>query len=228
MTSNARKLAIATALVMTATVIAAQLAIVYRTARRALAAVVLAGLGPPAAAVGALALLAVGAMVVALVGGERGTGGAAVERLAAAHARLAARLQRPAAWGAALGLVAGTAVVWATIAALVAPKEGHTLQELRRAQAAVEQRRAREGAYPAALGSGNGNLPLDGFGRPLWYETHGGPTPAAYIIGSLGFDGRPSADDICVTGPARTAPIEALGFREGMAAVRAARCPPAR
>ena len=84
---------------------------------------------------------------------------------------------------------------------------------------------------------------LDGFGRPVHYHLDGAWKLASYTLFSFGFDGRPSDDDLCVTGGTRagvwlhhaSASVRALlgktsgekphvDLRSQVAAIEASRC----
>ena len=105
--------------------------------------------------------------------------------------------------------------VWGILAFYVIPRERRTLETLLQAQEALEDRYSRTGSYPprtndgtmptTLLGDSNRqgvDMILDGFGR-LHYHLDGAWKLASYTVFSFGFDGRPSDDDLCVTGGTR-------------------------
>jgi hypothetical protein len=252
--------------VMGAILVAAMLAGVRRIAYGALAALVVAGLWPLLILLGAFAALMILAVLVGLVGGE-GVGdiglGDASEgavrggaKLASSYYRFLARLRHPVLWGAVAGAVAGTAVVWAILALYVVPRERRTLETLLHVQLALEDEYQRTGSFPRP--TGEGTVPpalldepagqpatpiLDGFGRPILYDLKGLWKLASYTVSSMGFDGHPSDDDLCLTGGTRAGtwlqraagPVRALfravsvervhaDLRLQIAAIQASRC----
>jgi hypothetical protein len=160
-------------------------------------------------------------------------------------------------WGAVVGAVVGTAVVWAILALYVVPRERRTLETLLHVQLALEAEYQRtnsfphptdDGTVPPALvesPAGQSATPIvDGFGRPIRYGLKGAWRLESYTLSSLGFDGHPSDDDICLSGGTRAGtwlqraagPVSALfravsvervhaDRRLQVAAIQASRCP---
>lgn len=252
-------------IVMAAIVVAAMVAGVRRIAYGALAALVVAGLWPLLVLLGGFAAFMILAVLVGLAGGD-GVGdvglGDASEgavrggaKLAAVYYRFLARLRHPVLWGVGAGAVAGTAVVWAILALYVVPRERRTLETLLHVQLALEDEYQRTGAFPRP--AADGTLPpallddagktaapiLDGFGRPILYDLKGVWKLASYMVSSVGFDGHPSDDDLCLSGGTRagtwlqraSGPVRALfrvvsvervrpDLRLQIAAIQASRC----
>lgn len=214
-------------MVMIAIVGAAMLGGVRRIAYGALAALVLAGLWPLLILLGGFAALMILAVVFGLVAGE-GIGDVGLgdvnegvvrggAKLASIYYRFLGRIRHPVVWGVIAGAIAGTAAVWGILALYVMPKERRTLETLLQVQEALEDRYNRTGSYPprtndetmptTLLGESNRQgveVILDGFGRPVHYHLDGAWKIASYTVSSFGFDGRPSEDDLCVTGGTRT------------------------
>lgn len=180
---------------------------IRRVAYASLAAVVLAGLWPIVLAVAAFAvLLALACLLgiaIGLAGGDDqidldgfGEGIAfGGHRLTRWYFRILRRVRHPVAWGMALGLLSGTGIVWLILVVSVIPKERATLSSLLVAQSTLEQRYRSDGRYPEAI------APLDdAFGRPIEYRLKGSWKLASYRLSSVGADGVPSDDDLCVAG----------------------------
>jgi len=127
---------------------------------------------------------------------------------------------RGSAWfGIPVGLLLGGLCLWGVLAIVVLPRETRTLELMALAQREVEQAYAERGEYPQAdlaghylaqseawvkAGAvGESTELLDAFGRPLAYEARGKWKWQSYRFSSLGFDGVPSYDDLCVTGATR-------------------------
>jgi hypothetical protein len=159
--------------------------------------------------------------------------------------RLLGRQRHPVFWGIPAGVLFGGLVLWAMIAALVVPGETRTVRALAEAKAAIERVYGASGRFPPP--SGHGQLPpaaigasessaggalQDGFGRPFAYEVSGHWKLASWKLTSLGFDGKPGADDLCVSGSTKLmgwidklGNVARLSFGDRLAAVRALRCP---
>lgn len=192
----------------------------------------------------AAVLIVVGASVLgALVGPDTGiftagavdgisTGGG---KLVRAYYGLLWRLRRhPLAWGAGLGVLLGAVGLMAVLWLFVVPREARTLGILLEAQARIDAEHRATRRYPAAAADGylragsseSGGEPgpaaSDGFGRPILYRRDGAWLTASYTLTSLGFDGRPSTDDICVTGRTHVSQLMDR-LREPMQVLRALR-----
>lgn len=127
-----------------------------------------------------------------------------------------ARRRHPVLWGVVLGAVAGSLVLGGLIAILVLPGEAATVQRLNEVQRRIDDAYKERGRYPAATahdqltdaaladkpGARNSAI-VDGFGRPLVYRIRGVARIASYSVSSLGFDGKPGHDDLCVAGQTR-------------------------
>jgi hypothetical protein len=135
-----------------------------------------------------------------------------------AYYRYARRQRRqPFVWGLITGLGLGLVGVWAILAVWVVPREIQTLGILLLGAARLDAAEATTQKQPAPTSDGllhphlwSAGLPevapgdapvLDLFGRAVRYEPHGEPPAASYTLRSLGFDGEPSKDDICVGRP---------------------------
>ena len=221
----------ATALIVMAGIaIAAALEGVRRIAYAALAALIVWGLWPLLLIVGGLAALMIVAVIAVSLGlvdhgagSDTGLGGMGEgvvvggSKLARIYYRFLGRVRHPIAWGAAAGALAGTALVWAILGLYVIPRERRTLDTLMQVRSALEDRYRQAGSYPSPTEDGTVPATLlstggptrdagpvaDGFGRPVRYRLGGAWKIASYTVSSLGFDGRPSDDNLCVTGGTR-------------------------
>jgi hypothetical protein len=212
----------------------------------ALLALATAALLPFALIAGALLVIAAAGLVVASAGALGGAhdlspdhvgwglGEAVVEggkRLIPRYYRFLARRRHPLFWGVAGGLLVGALLLWALIAVVVVPGEARTARALAAARADVEQSYATSGALPRPddqghLSIASGGARADGFGRPLQYQVSGRWKLASWKLTSLGFDGRPSSDDLCVSGSTKLfALADEAGITEHLAGVRALSCP---
>jgi hypothetical protein len=142
-------------------------------------------------------------------------------KLARAYYGLLWRLRRHAGvWGAAAGIGLGVVGLVGVLWLFVVPRETQTLGLLLEAQAQIEAEHRASRRYPPPAADGQFRMPLvpgersaavpesgaplsDGFGRPTIYQRDGSLLTASYRLASLGFDGRPSEDDICVSGRTR-------------------------
>ena len=165
--------------------------------------------------VAALALFAAAGLVAGLVAQEDISLAAAAEgvtggggRLARAYYAFIWRQRRhPLAWGLGTGLALGIVGVWAMLAALIVPRESQTLNVLLLTQARIQALPAHpeppaDGLlYPSLWGAPASASPvLDGFGRPIHYTRAGAWGATSYTLRSLGYDGVPSDDDLCLSG----------------------------
>jgi hypothetical protein len=139
----------------------------------------------------------------------------------------------PVLWGAGAGLGLGAALLAGVLWFFVVPREAETLAILLEAKAQLD---AAGGPKAKGLDSPR----LDAFERPIQFRREGSWLTASYVLTSLGFDGKESADDICVSGRSRAGalldharhPLETLtALREGgldaaqrAQALRATRC----
>jgi len=125
------------------------------------------------------------------------------------------RRRHPAFWGVAAGVLAGGLLLAAAIAAIVVPGEMRTARVLAEFKGAIDRLHRDKGRFPAADANGHlaraalepaaapGDLVRDGFGRPLRYEIDGRWGMVTYRLVSLGFDGQPGGDDLCLAGANR-------------------------
>jgi len=127
-----------------------------------------------------------------------------------------ARRRHPGLWGVPFGGLTGCLLLGGLIVTLVLPGEARTVRALEEAQRRIEGYYQQHKQYPdpdvegrltqAALGGGRGmrdDVMTDGFGRPLVYRVSGRGRLASYSVKSLGFDGRPGRDDLCISGQTR-------------------------
>lgn len=158
---------------------------------------------------GAGELLAAGAADGVTTGGGK---------LVRGYYRLFWRLRRhPVLWGLAAGLGLGGAGLALVLWLFVLPREAATLATLLEVKAQIDAKGGPGAESPVAL-------PLDAFGHPIQYRRQGSRLMASYVLTSLGFDGVPGSDDICVGGRNRLGalldhaqhPLETLrSMREG-------------
>jgi hypothetical protein len=128
--------------------------------------------------------------------------------------RFLARRRHPAFWGLAAGVLSGGLLLWVLIALIVIPGETRTVRRLTETKALIEKVYDETGRFPrpdtqghllleergGAGTAASGPAITDGFGRPLRYEVLGEWKLASWSLTSSGFDGDPSADDLCVSG----------------------------
>jgi hypothetical protein len=186
---------------------------------------------------GVVAVVAAGSLTTALIADDSArvaaapAGSARHDWLSRTYFEHVRRQRRhPFAWGLGSGLALGVVGIWLVLAALVIPLEARSLSSLLLAQARLDT--ARSGAQPRALPAGDGPLHasawstraagsgdpavLDAFGRSVMYEPDGA---GAYRLRSLGLDGRPSADDLCLRAasvPAAQPASDPLAFVESL------------
>ncbi len=134
--------------------------------------------------------------------------------LARVYYRFFASRKHPVFWGTIAGFTLGILLLWLFIGIFVFPKEMKTAALLTRGQAAIETHYKSKGGYPRPvdarlnMSSLPGNkLPtnesgdvIDSFGQVLDYQVRGRWKLASYRLRSVGFDGSPSRDDLCVVG----------------------------
>jgi hypothetical protein len=120
--------------------------------------------------------------------------------------RFLGRQRHPVFWGIPAGGLFGGLLLWALLAVFVVPGETRTVRDLTEAKAGIERLYSESGGFPRPDEHGHlrlePNRPVleDGFGRPLNYDVSGRWKLASWTLTSLGFDGKPSADDLCVSG----------------------------
>jgi hypothetical protein len=205
------------AIVTSAIVFAALISGVRAIAYAALATLIVAGLWPILLLAGGVALLMLVSVVAGFIGGD-GVGDVGLYgagegithggvAIATRYYRFLGASRHPVLWGAAGGLLAGTGIVWGVLALWVIPGEQKTLKTMLDVQSQLEDQYRRDGHYPpsdaGATIAGQSGPIVDGFGRPIRYRVDGAWKLASYTISSLGFDGRPSEDDLCITGGTR-------------------------
>jgi len=119
-------------------------------------------------------------------------------------------------WGLGAGIGLGAAVLALVLWFFVVPREAQTLATLLDAKARIDASKIPSMGLDAPL--------LDAFGHPVEYRRQGSWLTASYVLTSRGFDGKESADDICVAGHSRAGalldqarhPVETLlALREG-------------
>jgi len=138
------------------------------------------------------------------------------------YAQLRRQQRSPWAWGAGSGVALGLVGIWVVLGGLVIPLEMSSLDLLSFSKLRIDAAHP-SGSLPA---SSDGLLhpsawssspepgdtaALDAFGHPVRLE----PAASTYRLRSLGLDGRPSGDDLCVSGPAPLAALaDPLAFLE--------------
>jgi hypothetical protein len=131
--------------------------------------------------------------------------------------------RHPITLGAACGLLLGTLFVWTLLSLFVLPGEVCTLKRMAAIQSAIQgwsagfPRPVRDQridekvlgtgvdgwpfcSIPSVEANGTSAILLDGFGRPLGYTVEGHWPLTSYRLSSLGYDGRASGDDLCLSG----------------------------
>lgn len=98
-------------------------------------------------------------------------------------------------WGLGAGLGLGAAVLALVLWFFVVPREAETLTALLDAKARIDASKTPSAGLDPPV--------LDAFGRPVEFRRDGSWLTASYVLISRGFDGKESADDICVTGHSR-------------------------
>lgn len=199
-----------------------------------------------------LAILVLGAGAAALSGGDVAVDGIdapvdgieAAARLVPGYYRLLGKVRHPAAFGAVAGALLAVVGLWIVMLMTVVPKEVETREQLLAAKAAIEEVYQRDGRFPEPPASGllpGGELGVDnhdGFGTPMVYEVSGRWKLQSYEIRSLGADGEPSDDDMCIRGESNLKRLadsaleavlsRALGedatFEDDLASLEALRC----
>jgi hypothetical protein len=135
-------------------------------------------------------------------------------RLLRPYYRFLGRQRHPVLLGLPGGALLGALILWGALAAARLPREARTAEILAAARQQIEEHHRRTGRYPAVVAGGSLSaadlgLPLpagsdgallDGFGRPLRYQLSGPARLASYRLQSLGYDGAPGRDDLCVSG----------------------------
>jgi hypothetical protein len=174
--------------------------------------------------------------------------------------------RHPTLLGAASGFLLGTLVVGALLSVLVLPGEVCTLKRMAAIQSAIEKRHIPSPLHgqwvhrtalgeqsngwpfcpaPAVAHDGPSELLLDGFGRRFNYDVAGHWPLTSYRLSSLGYDGKKSGDDLCLSGSSRArAALDRLedaagvlhalltgaagetGLHRWWSALRGATCPP--
>src|SRR5438105_1430950 len=131
--------------------------------------------------------------------------------------------------GAFSGLLVGALALGALLAQYVVPGEVCTLQRMRALQSGIEGYHHHHAGYPVPV-EGNGidiglvsdtkggwpfcltsstgtqapdHVSVDAFGRRLQYDVSGRWPYASYRLRSLGYDGHPGSDDLCLDGRSR-------------------------
>jgi hypothetical protein len=156
-----------------------------------------------------IAVLMLGLVVVILAGGDAPDvdsplKGAEEElpRAVRRYYRWIGGQKHPFLWGTILGTAGGVLALWGLIAWLVVPREAETTRRLLELKETIDAHHAREGDYPGALPEGA----ADAFGRPFQLKLgRRSRFVASYTVTSVGFDGRPGRDDLCISGRTRLA-----------------------
>ncbi len=195
----------------------------------ALLTVAVVALLPVVIICGGLLLVLLAALLAALLAGEDAgssdVAGGVVEAggwLLPRYYGFLARQRHPVFWGVPLGALLGGLLLWAALALAVVPKETQTVSTLLVAKLGAEAAYKQHKRFPkpddqrrlpcaAVQMQGHeactGGVVIDGFGRPLSYEVKGRWRLATFRVTSLGFDGEPGRDDLCVGGSTRLAKI---------------------
>jgi hypothetical protein len=131
-------------------------------------------------------------------------------------------------WGVPIGMVVGALVCWAVLGITVVPKEVATTRRLAEVFEAIEA----QDAVPEPTRAGelllDREVVVDGFERPLRYETRGRWKLRVWSARSAGADGQfDTPDDLCISG--RTALVGRIadlvdGVSEPLEGVLAMRC----
>jgi hypothetical protein len=139
--------------------------------------------------------------------------------LAPRYYRFLGRQRHPVFWGVPAGLALGGLVVWGVLALAVIPGESSTAQILAQARADLDERTRETGDFPRP----DELVVRDGFGRPLEYRVSGRWKLKSWTLVSLGFDGEPSSDDLCVSGSTRMVELaeKALAIASQLEGIRA-------
>ena len=141
--------------------------------------------------------------------------------------------RHPALLGAACGFLLGTLLVWTLLSLLVLPGEVCTLKRMGVIQSAIERRHTPSplsGQWvdhtvlgedakgwpfcpaPSVAPDGPSEILLDGFGSRFNYQVAGHWPLTSYRLSSLGYDGKASGDDLCLSGSSRArAALDRLG-----------------
>jgi hypothetical protein len=137
-------------------------------------------------------------------------------------ARFLLRQRHPVVLGIAAGVLAGGLLSWLLIAILIVPGEGRTTAALEAAGKDLEAAYRSDGSFPRDFSS------TDGFGRPMRYRISGVWKVASWTLTSDGYDGRPSSDDLCISGSTPLLQlVEAVTTSSRLASIRALSCPTA-
>jgi hypothetical protein len=137
-----------------------------------------------------------------------------------AYYRFLGRRRHPVFWGIPTGLLLGALSCWAVLGITVLPREVATAQRLTEVFETLEA----HDAIPKPTEDDqlvlDGQVVLDGFDRPLRYQTRGAWKLRVWRARSAGADGRfETADDLCISG--RTALVGHLAeIAETLAARR--------
>ena len=140
-------------------------------------------------------------------------------------------IRHPAIWGSVVGLLAGGLLLWGLVSWIIVPRELATSRVLAETAEQLMRTQRQTGQFPDPLPGGfinrrdvgqAGDGPvLDAFERPIQFTVSGASLFASFTLKSAGFDGKPSRDDLCVSGAAQgakwAASVDALlsGFRLG-------------
>lgn len=141
--------------------------------------------------------------------------------------------RHPAVLGAACGFLVGTLLIWTLLSLFVLPGEVCTLKRMSAIQSAIEKRHypsPHSGQWvdhsvlgedakgwpfcpaPSVAPDGPSEILLDGFGRRFNYHVAGHWPLTSYRLSSLGYDGKESRDDLCLSGSSRArAALDRLG-----------------
>lgn len=127
--------------------------------------------------------------------------------------RFLARRRHPIFWGIPVGMLLGCLLLGGVIALVIVPAETRTVQILAETQQQIEKFHKKTGRFPTADAEGRlatkameapearkDDFILDGFGRPLHFRVKGKGILASYTLISWGYDGKPSRDDLCISG----------------------------
>lgn len=129
--------------------------------------------------------------------------------------RLLMSVRHPAIWGGVVGLLAGGLLLWGVVSWIIVPRELVTSRILAETSGKLMEIQKQTGRFPTPspdgflnirhLGQTTDGPVLDGFERPLQFTTAGTGLFASFTLKSVGFDGNPGRDDLCVHGAAKGA-----------------------
>lgn len=176
---------------------------------------------------GGLAIGLVLALLGAVLAGDA-SGGAVIGygateigvRILHPYYRFLGRRHHPVFWGIPVGMLLGCLLLGGIIALVIVPRETRTVRILAETQQQIEKFHKKIGRFPTPDAEGrltfkvldmqppeaaNDGYVQDGFGRPLHFRVKGKGILASYTLTSWGYDGKPSKDDLCISGSSQVA-----------------------